>query len=469
MGEVKKINYIHYFVVLAFCFGFRFLPPFAGITEYGMGVLGPFIGAIYGWVFIDLAWPSIVAILATAITVGMDTMITACLGNTTFAILLFCALAIGPAVHYGAFTWLAMKILSMKALEGKGYLILFTIFIVAWLLACANSFVIAMIVMAFVTDMFKQVGVKKNDKLAIFTYLGVAYQVMRGQILFPFVGTGIIYVHAYQAAMPNQPLEVIPYLTMMGIMGIVMAVIWLLVMKFVFRVDISPLSNYKQTTAVPAATREQKIALGFFAAFIILNLLAAVGPLKPYLSKIGVVGIIFVLGMIMVLIKNDKGEPLLNMEETMRSANMGMAVMIGYVMFLATNLSTPATGVGAAVALLFQPFTSLPPIVFVVVVMIIALVVTNFANNMMVAVVCLPFIINFTSMIGMAPMAAVVLMFIITEFALCTPAASPITALAMSQDLVTTKEVMKYSIPMVAIMFVAFLLIGWPLANFIFG
>ena len=468
MGEAKKINYIHYFVVLAFCFGFRFLPPFAGITEYGMGVLGPFIGAIYGWVFIDLAWPSFVAIIGTALTVGMSTMVTACFGNDTFAILLFASLAIGAAVHYGAFSWLAVKILSLKALEGKGYLILFTIFIVAWLLACSNSFVIAFIVMGFVTEMFKQVGVKKNDKLAIFTYLGVAYQVMRGQILFPFVGPGVVYVGAYKAAMPNQPLEVVPYLTMMGLMGIIMVVIYLLAMKFVFRVDISPLSNYKQETAVPPATREQKLSLGFFAAFIILNLVAVVGPLKPYLSKLGVVGIIFVLGVLMVLVKNDKGQPLINMEETMHSSNLSMAVMIGYVMFLATNLSTPATGIGTAVAMLFQPFIGLPPIVFVVVVMVLALIITNFANNMMVAVVCLPFIINFTSMIGMSPMAAVVLMFIITEFALCTPAGSPITALAMSQELVTTKEMMKYALPMVIILFVAFLLIGWPLANFIF-
>jgi len=113
-------------------------------------------------------------------------------------------------------------------------------------------------------------------------------------------------------------------------------------------------------------------------------------------------------------------------------------------------------------------FTTLPPMVFIIVVMIIALVATNFLNNMMVAVVCLPFMINFTSLIGMEPMAAVVMMFIITEFALCTPAASPITALSMGQELADTSAVMKASIPMVLILFVCFLLISWPLANFIF-
>jgi di/tricarboxylate transporter len=137
-------------------------------------------------------------------------------------------------------------------------------------------------------------------------------------------------------------------------------------------------------------------------------------------------------------------------------------------MWLAVNFASAATGIGSAVALLFMPFTKLPPMVFIIVVMIIALVASNFLNNMMVAVVCLPFMINFTSLIGMEPMAAVVMMFIITEFALCTPAASPITALSMGQELADTAEVMKASLPMVAILFVVFLVFSWPLANFIF-
>ena len=170
----------------------------------------------------------------------------------------------------------------------------------------------------------------------------------------------------------------------------------------------------------------------------------------------------------MAMLKDSKGNPLSDAEKMMHMNSLGLAVMIGYVMWLAVNFASAATGIGVAVAKLFMPFTTLPPMVFIIVVMIIALVATNFLNNMMVAVVCLPFMINFTSLIGMEPMAAVVMMFIITEFALCTPAASPITALSMGQELADTAEVMKASIPMVLILFVVFLVFSWPLANFIF-
>ena len=468
MEEKKKVHIIHYIIVLLLCFGFRFLPPFAGITELGMGVLGAFLGAIYGWVMIDLAWPSFMAITATGLSCGMASVITGCFGNETFLCLIIAMLAIGPAIHYGAFNWLAMKVLNAKALEGKGFLMIFAIFIVAWLLASANSLLMAIVIFNFTNAMFKQVGIQKNDKLAIYTYIGIAYAVMRGQILFPFYGTGIIYLNAYRAAAPNMPLDVVAYLAMMFINGLIMTIIFILLMKFVFRCDASPLSNYKQEGEVPAATREQKITLGFFIAFIALNLLANVGPLQPFLSKFGLTGITFMLGGLMVMLKNSKGEPLSDAEKMMHMNSLGLAIMIGYVMWLAVNFASPATGIGTAVAMLFMPFTTLPPMVFIIVVMIIALVATNFLNNMMVAVVCLPFMINFTSLIGMEPMAAVVMMFIITEFALCTPAASPITALSMGQELADTAEVMKASIPLVLILFVCFLVISWPLANFIF-
>ena len=57
--EVKKSTYIHCLVVAFFCLGFRFIPPFMGLTEMGMGIMGTFIGAVYGWVLIDLLWPSV--------------------------------------------------------------------------------------------------------------------------------------------------------------------------------------------------------------------------------------------------------------------------------------------------------------------------------------------------------------------------------------------------------------------------
>ena len=52
MEEKKGMSdYIKYAIVLLFMFGFRYVPPIAPMTPYGMGVLGVLIGAILGWSF----------------------------------------------------------------------------------------------------------------------------------------------------------------------------------------------------------------------------------------------------------------------------------------------------------------------------------------------------------------------------------------------------------------------------------
>ena len=47
--QTNKMTYVHCAVVFVLAFFFRFLPPIGPVTPYGMGILGTFIAAIYGW------------------------------------------------------------------------------------------------------------------------------------------------------------------------------------------------------------------------------------------------------------------------------------------------------------------------------------------------------------------------------------------------------------------------------------
>ena len=116
MGESKKVNIIHYIICAAFCLGFRFLPPFGGLTELGVGIFGTFIGAIYGWVMIDMLWPSAMALVGIGLSIGMNNMMVSSFGSLTVVSMIVCMMAIGAAMKNGAFTWVAMKMLTAKAL-----------------------------------------------------------------------------------------------------------------------------------------------------------------------------------------------------------------------------------------------------------------------------------------------------------------------------------------------------------------
>ena len=58
----KKKNtayYINSVISVAIMLFFGFIPsPVDTISSLGMRVLGIFIGLIYGWIFVDLVWPS---------------------------------------------------------------------------------------------------------------------------------------------------------------------------------------------------------------------------------------------------------------------------------------------------------------------------------------------------------------------------------------------------------------------------
>ena len=466
--EIKKSTYFHCLVVAFFCLGFRFLPPFMGLTEMGMGIMGTFIGAVYGWVLIDLLWPSVLALVGIGLSIGMNNMMTQSFGSLTIVMLIVCMMAVGAAMKNGAFNWLAMKLLTNKFMQGKAWTTLFIVFILAWLTGAFNPIIMCMIYCGFMTSMFQQCGVKKDDPLVLYTFLAISYQLMRGQILFPFKGTGLVYLNMYNNMFPNLPMPYGQYMVMMVIMGILMTFVLLALMKFVFRVDVSPLANFKLEGGCPKATTHQKQALILFVVFLFANIFATMGPLAQYLGVIGIVGNSMLIGAIVPLLKDENGKPLGDLEDLLHMVNWGQVMMVGYIMVVSTQMMAPATGISAFTANIIKPFMTLPPVVFIIVVMTFCMALTNVANNMLATVLCMPFMVNFATMIGMNPIGMVCLLFIISEFALATPAASPVTAVAMSQDYVTSNKMSVAGIKLVIPLFIVFMIVAWPLQGIIF-
>ena len=470
--EAKKVNIIHYIICAAFCLLFRFIPPFGGLTEMGVGIVGTFIGAVYGWIMIDMLWPSVLALVGIGLSIGMNQMMVASFGSLTIVAMIVCMMAIGVAMKNGAFSWLAMKLLTNKFMAGKGYVILAVILLLAWCVGSFNPIIMMMIFASFMISMFEQVGVKKDDKLVVIMFLAVAYQLMCGQILFPFMGTGLTYLMAYNNMFPQLPIPMGQYLTMMICMGLIMLVVLLALLKFVFRVDVSPLANFKPEGGVPAATKGQKQALIIFVIFMAMNIVMifAPEPIKGFLNQFGIVGIAMLLGALVPLLKDENGKSLGNLEELLHLVNWGQIMMVGYIMVVSTQMMMPTTGISAMMANLIKPFMALPPMVFIVVVLVLCMILTNIANNMLTAILCMPFLVNFGSMMGMNPVGMVCMMFILSEFALATPAASPVTGVAFSYtNWVSSGQMTKYGILLSVLLFIAFLIIGWPLQSIIFA
>ena len=67
-GKANLSYLFHSLVCLAVMFGVRLLPPSPPLTAQGMALISIFLGVLYGWIFIEIIWPSIAGMLALALT-----------------------------------------------------------------------------------------------------------------------------------------------------------------------------------------------------------------------------------------------------------------------------------------------------------------------------------------------------------------------------------------------------------------
>lgn len=469
--ETKKTNFVHYVVVAAFCLLFRFVPGFAGITSYGMGILGCFIGAVYGWMTIGMFWPSIMALAGMCWSIGYTNVLIASFGNMAVVGLMICMPVIAICNETGAFSWLIDKLLTSKVMQGKGWLTIWVIFFVAFMLGFTNPIIMCMVFCSFITTICKQVGIAKNEKAPVFLYLGVALSSMLGQILFPFMGTGLTLIMAYNAMFPTFPLDFVKYLMFIFPMSLIMITVFVLLCKFVFRVDVSKIANFKPEGEAKKLTREQGLSFLIFGTFVVTMVLASLpqlGVVYTFLNKFSLVGVSFFLICVIAILKDSNGKPIMDPETSMRTIPWGQVLMVAFIMVIATYMNTAETGIAAAMSMLLTPFTTLPPLVFVVIALAIAVVLTNVANNMIVIVLVMPFMFNFSQAIGMAPTGMIALLFMAAQLALATPAASPVAAVAMGNEMADASKMTVAALKILPLCFVFCLLFGWPLANLIF-
>lgn len=477
-SETKKNNmiYVHYAVVLFFCFGFKYLPPVGALTPLGMAIVGTFIGAVYGWSLIDMLWPSMIALVSMGLTMGMDTVVAQAFGNQTVMTILFMVVVMAVTTETGAMDWMVAKLLGAKFTQGKPWLTVWFLILISYIAGNFGSIVMALVMVTVVSSVFKQLGVEPYTKLPVFVFLGVGLFVMLGQVTFPFLGLGLVLVGAY-SAMFQTALNFVDYILFALPIGLIMTVVYVLVMRFVFRVDVSPFKNYDSSMTMRdgkggKATRDQKLALGFFVTYIILLLCSSVhqfGPLYAIFSKFGMLGVCVSVMAIMMIVKKEDGSPLLEFKKLASHISYDIVLLTAYIMVLSNVMSSPDAGIAATLTMVLKPLTQLSPYVFIVAILAVGCFVTNFANNLVLTILLMPMVVQFTTMIGMQPLGVICLLFFTCQMAIGTPGGSPITAIMFAQsDWVKPGMMMKYAFMILPFIFIAMMVTGLPWASFLF-
>ena len=470
--EAKKAHWIHYLIVFALAFFFRFVPPVGQITPYGMGILGTFIAAIWGWSTIGMVWTSFICLTGIGLTVGVNEMIASGF-NVTIISMIFVFLLMAVLDETGAINWLINTILGSRFTMGKPWLTLFLLFFAAFIGGVLNSIIMAVVFVGVFTNLCKNLNIPPKTKLPTFLMIGTALSLLMGQIAVPVMGNALMIMATYNAMFP-EPLNLAKYMLFMIPTGFFVMAVFVLLMRFVFRVDVTPLREFDPSMVGESTkiTRDQKVAIAFFVVYLILIVLSsisALGPVAAFLGKFGMFGIIAMVLCVMMLMKREDGSPFLNFHVSASKIGWDPVLMVAFIMVISSYMNIEATGISQTLMGLLMPFTTLNPVVFIFVALLFAAILTNVATNLIVIVLVMPVLYNFAGMVGLNATGLMCLLFVCSHLAIATPAASPVAGISMTAgEILDAKTFMKYALIVVPILFVALLVFGIPYSNIIF-
>ncbi len=462
---------IHYAIVLFMCFVFPQLDPIGALSPKGMALVGGFLGAVWGWSMIDMLWPSFVAVFSMSWFLGANMIAAAAFGNVTVVMLMFMFIAMSCITQTGAVTWLIQKLLSMKFFMGKPWVTIGFFFYVAYFIAGFNSVIMAVILIPVLGSLFKTLKVEPYSKLATFVIMGVMYALLMGQVTFPFMGVSLTLLMTY-SAMFQSSLDFASYLMFTFPLSIVMILVFMAVMKFVFRVDVSPFADMTEEALgkCPPINKDQKkafiIVIALFGAMICSSI-SALGPIYAFINKVSLLGLSALMLIITLLMKCEDGRPFVNVSEP---TSWSIILITALVMVLSTYMNNPEYGIVATITQMMQPMLGMSPYVFIVCALAIAVFMTHFATNMVLCIVFMPFMVTFASTVGMNPTGIVALLFFSCQMSLATPGGgAPLSAMFYGMDEWVKPGVMsKYAIIMILFLFAGDMILGLLWQSIIF-
>lgn len=440
---------VHMIAIAVLMFGFPLLPPFGEMTPAGMHILGIFLGSIYGWCALDLIWPCILGFIALGLSgaVPLSTFFQSGFGGQ-LVVMTMCILFITVYISQTKLSDVIVSwLMTRKIAKGRPYVMIFLFVFAAFLVAIiTNSFITAILFMQLYRTLANNAKIPPYHKLNSVMIAGIICAASLGDVALPFKSVLIVMMGGFSAATgiqinyANFVIYVFP-----ALISIIM--VYVLTCKFILRIDATLLSNVTDMSEFQTGiTKKQKISLLFIFALLVALLLPGILPsewlITIKLNALGMGGIAFVVLLCMMTVRVD-GEPLLDIREMGKGFQWDVLIITAYFTPLAGLLVADDYGLKATLSTVFQPIvSSLSAYTFVVAIVVIAAIATNFLNNQAVGILFISMLaVLGDSLVGVNLYATAIMIMIAAVFSMAMPSANPVCAYLFSQrDLIHFKD-----------------------------
>ena len=479
-GKKNTMYYVHIAIFLLITFGFGFLPPFAQITPMGMKVLGAFLGAVYGWLFIALDWPSLIALLALGISGYADSTHNLFISGWTFQSVAQSLLSylFAEAIAQTMFTaYIANKLMSIKLFRGKPYVLMIGMLIAAeimFLLHCGLAGLFLMWSLCGI--MAEKAGYEKNNKFVAVMIPSVLMSFIWANFVWPFNAGSLVQINFFTKGMAALIPEITVPFAGWTIWWLLFTnlylVAWVLFVKFVLRLkfpEIAALGDELDEMRGEAnkMTREQKFGLTVLVMFLvgmfIPNFLPETWAITQLCAKLGLTGMLLLALCIMCAYRKASGEQFTSMQSLSKGIVWNIIWLLVATEPLANAFNADACGIMPSIMAAITPvLTQMTPTFFLIAVLIVLGSVTQVVHNFILMVVFIPLLCPIYAQMGGNPYVLLMGLVVMLNAALATPAASYTSALMFGS--MDRKEAYIHGISHFIFSLLIFLAIGMPLA-----
>lgn len=474
---------IHICIGLGIMILFPYLPiSLPEITDVGMQVIGIFLGTIYLWTTTEPLWSCLISVgmLGLSDYAAMGTVLSSLLGNGTAIQMLFLMLFTAALTHYKITPYIVRLIFKIKFANGRPWVLSTVILTGAYLIASFIDPLSAILLFwAIMYAMFKELNMTKDDLYAKLMLMLIPIISLIGSGVAPYRAARIAIFASY-AEMSGGSTEILPgsYLAFSFTMGFAILLLNVLACKFIIRPNVDALKNLSLDSIaqeeLEPMTLQQKIISWSFALLILLLLFPPMLTSIPIMSLISsnAIGIPMIIVAILCMIRIDN-KPVFNFQEVMSQRfGWGIYLLACTAMLYGTVLTADSVGTKAMLTTVLSPFfNGMSPLLFAVLLLIIATILTNIANNLVIQTLLLPIILTYVASAGIDGAAYVALLsFVVSATSFMTPAASAYTAVMYgNKEWLSNKDLYKYTPLFAAIGLLGLIVIGIPLSQLCLG
>lgn len=473
MAKGKNTAYIHYLIalVIGIILAVAIKPQSddgtVGLTAIGVRVIAILIPTLYLWLTTNSHWTSLLALAMLVMTQAMtaNEVWAGSMGHFVVITIISYYLLNVALKETGVLNKIAIFFVTRKFCKGRPYAFMAMFFAASLIIGMfVDNMSLAIIFIGIAVQLCEEIGIKKGESFYTCMFLGVLLTNVVYSIASPIAHALPNIIMGSAAAQLGIEISYVDWLKL----GIPFAVIMYFAIMLAIRIanpDTSKFKNFDPETLkgkYPPLDARGKFAAVVFIICIAMVILPSLlnemggsfGAFWSYWKGVGTV-VPALLAIACLAIVKIKDKPVLDVPSGLKQLPMPAIIFAGTVSVFAVPISSELTGIKPWLAGIFQPMVEgLSPLAIVIVLMIVAIVMTNFLSNTVTMVLFFNIGIALISADQMNLGIFTIIISLAASMASITPSASVPSPLFFGEGYLNMKQTLKSNLVFVIISFV---------------